>query len=900
MKNPFEEYGFEPLSECFDDDLNIETLYSTSVNGDIYYIELADAKEKPYLWNIINSVGVPLGHDEIGRAENLSIRECIDYLSEYFPLVYGFSLEDRELFMKADLARFVAKESLSSDEWESLAYPLFENNYIDKYKPSEKSILGHLRGPEVFEIARRFQNGEDIRRELALGLLDFNGDTEIVFGDDGITSSTYKYDKDTPRYKIHTEKTEDGVKLNLFDRERIVAYEEIGQTFLDMIHDEFDDLAYWWVRDDMKEAVPDISDETIRNILTAFDVAAIHGWENDQIKTNRIKKAIFDELDNEEQTEKAFAIIAKEKYKFTFAEPELHEILFYGKKENLEIVVNASHTGAFGTTVIDGDTLSIVLNDGATADDIRQLVDTAQNNSVYLNVPSAKYIESRFGETFEEMIEKRSELQREQKMVEYDENTEKLKYMGIETEPIRSELAKAAAISVDMLDDLIKNDDYFVELANDYLRCLQNQAMDKANDNTAIISIPEYGLAVDLSKIDSLHLETEEWSYLGGTDSDGHERKDNYTKYKRSIEVQLIGNTIEFKKSDESDTWNPYDKHEFENPQKKDIEIITSDIKDFIKKADDLNLVAYTITDGDKNYLECKPSTEVDSAYLRCDLYHTARAYFSKELEKNMENGNQDIVFTKFYFEGDMVKLYPGRYSDVTDVPDWEKVRASLLQPENGVDDNVRVRCEQFVISCGDERESRNERDATPSELTVLEGYFKDTSRSDYSISNKLDNRLQRTYDDAEYVMMYLDPDDVVYDLLLNGEKKHTDSPEMSNSAFKEIYIMSNPRFALEQIKLNDCEWKKWDEAIMYMTDNKLSADSIDMVAVKCYDNDGRPGVKDLTPEGLYVLNQHTIKSSIAAGIARQKYEELLKSAENAGASEESQTDSRKKNGGRR
>ncbi|SDA31062.1 hypothetical protein SAMN02910447_03325 [Ruminococcus sp. YE71] len=708
MKNPFEEYGFEPFSESFDEETNRDTVYYISVNGFTYYIDLADINGRTWYWNITDSSFNPLYHDELGRAENLIAVECGDYLSEYFPLVYGFSLEDREEFMKADLARFVAKESLSSDEWESLAYPLFENNYIDKHKPSEKSILGHLGEPEVFEIARRFHNGEDIRKELALGLLDYNGDTEIVFGDDGITSSTYKYDRDTPRYKLHMEKAEDGVKLSLFDRERIVSYEEVGQTFIDMIHDEFDDLAFWWVRDDMKVAVPDISDETIRNILTAFDGAAIHGWENDQIKMNRIKKAIYDELGNEDLTEKVFACISKNKYNVSFEN---------NNTEN-EGIINAAEIKK------------------------QQIIDEV-----------------------------------------FTDCKERLKYIGVETEPVRSEFAKAAEVPVDEITELLENE-RFVFLANDYLNGIEQiSGMD----------------AADIKAAEELLLQTT------GTDMPG----------------------------------------------------------------------------------------------LRFDLYETARELFSKELEKNMEHGDQDIVFTKFHFEGDMVKLYPGRYSDVTDVPDWENVRKSLLRPENGVDDNVKVRCEQFVISCGDEREKRNERDAVSSELLILEAYFKNDPRT-YELPKYLEDRLKRTYDDSEFVMMYLDPDDVVYDLLLNGEKKHTDTPEMSNSAFKGIYIMSNPRFALEQIKLNSCEWKKWDEAIMYMTDNKLSADSIDMVAVKCYDNDGRPGVKDLTPEGLYVLNQHTIKSSIAAGIARQKYEELLKSAETVSASEDSQSDSRKKNVGRK
>lgn len=705
--NPFEEYGFEPVSESYDEDSGQDTLYSIKVNDEIFYIEYNEY----WYWSITNNHGMSLFHEELDRAEKLSIRECKDYLSEYFPLVYGFSLEDREQFMKADLARFIAKESLSSDEWESLAYPLFENKYIDRRKPSEKSILGHLEEPEVFEIARRFHNGEDIRRELALGLLDFNSDIEIVFGEDGITSSTYRYGKDTPRYKIHANKTEDGVKLSLFDKERIVSYEEIGQKFIDLIHEEFEDLAYWAVLDFIKDEIPDISDETVKSLITAFDNNKMHGWDNgdDQAKINRIKKALNEILSDEEQTEKAFTCIAKRKY-------------------NVEFADNSSKTAAFSLE---------------------------QNGEV-------QYFKT--AETAEKLLES-------------------MKYMGIETEAVRSELARSAGIPISELDALLKEERFEI-IAHDLLKGLE----------------------------------------------------------------QISG-------IDDPDT----------------------------EKAEETLL----------------QSQGIDMAGLRFDLYEAARAHYSAELTDSIRNGTQDIVFTKFYFEGDTMKLYPGRYDDITDVPDWEEVRRSLLCPENGVDDNVKVRCEQFVISCGSEREERNERNALPSELVLLESCFKNEPHT-YELPQEFDSRLKKTYDDSEFVMMYLDPDDVVYDILLNGEKKHNEAPEMTNFAFRDVFIQSSPRFALEQIKLNCAEWKKWDEAIMYMTDNKLTADDVDMVAVAVIDSSGARGVRDMTPEGLFVLNKHTVSNSLAAGMAMKKHEELMKRAEAERKEKENEPALVKKNSGRK
>ena len=230
--------------------------------------------------------------------------------------------EEEVLFPKADLAKFLAERTLSSDEWEDMAYPLFDSGYLDKHKPSDKAAFGyHLSEPALYDLAQRYHDGEDIRRELALGLLEGSGaaDIEFIFEQGEISDRTYYYAENL-RHSLHTERTEDGFMCNFGGMERFVSFEEIGQAFIDRTHEEFNDLAFWWVRDDMLDAIPDISDEKISDLLIAFDGAALHGWENgDNIpKLNRIKKALHDILGDEVQTEKAFAIIAKEKYHVSF------------------------------------------------------------------------------------------------------------------------------------------------------------------------------------------------------------------------------------------------------------------------------------------------------------------------------------------------------------------------------------------------------------------------------------------------------------------------------------------------------------------------------------------------------------------------------------------------------
>lgn len=237
--------------------------------------------------------------------------------------------EEEVLFPKADLAIFLAERTLSSDEWEDMAYPLFDSGYLDKHKPSDKAAFGyHLSEPALYDLAQRYHDGEDIRRKLALGLLEGStpSNIEFVFEDGKISDRTYYYAENL-RHSLHLEKTEDGYNCSFGGMERFVSFEEIGQAFIDRIHEEYEDLAYWAVLDYIKDDIPDISDDTVKELISAFDGAALHGWENgDNIpKLNRIKKALFDVIGDEDQTEKAFACIAKRKYNVTF-EAEKPEI----------------------------------------------------------------------------------------------------------------------------------------------------------------------------------------------------------------------------------------------------------------------------------------------------------------------------------------------------------------------------------------------------------------------------------------------------------------------------------------------------------------------------------------------------------------------------------------------
>ncbi len=256
--------------------------------------------------------------------------------------------EEEVLFPKADLAKFIAERTLSSDEWEDMAYPLFENGYLDKFKPSDKAILGyHLSEPAFYDLAQRYHNDEDIRRELSLGLLEGGNtnDIEFVFEDGKISDRTYYYAENL-RHSLHTEKTEDGYKCSFGGMERFVSFEEIGQAFIDRTHEEFEDLMYWRVLDYIRDDIPDISDDTVRALISAFDGAAMADWEKgDNLpKINRIKKALYDILGDEQQTEKAFACIAKQKYNVNFEAKKTKSSIHFGLLGNGITAYDVSRT----------------------------------------------------------------------------------------------------------------------------------------------------------------------------------------------------------------------------------------------------------------------------------------------------------------------------------------------------------------------------------------------------------------------------------------------------------------------------------------------------------------------------------------------------------------------------
>ena len=211
--------------------------------------------------------------------------------------------DEEKAFLQEDLAANLAKAPLAWDEIESLGYVFFEDGYLDKFpqRPSEKSIYGNgLAEPELYALARRMQQGEDIRKELAVALLGIQRGFERQ--NDKPFSATFGETELTAVYG---------------NARKTISYESVGDAILSLAESEYQDIVQGRTMDDLRHILPTLtSDAAAEHLIQAFDDARMADWQGDPVKENRMKKALYAILNDEEQTEKAFASIADMKYNY--------------------------------------------------------------------------------------------------------------------------------------------------------------------------------------------------------------------------------------------------------------------------------------------------------------------------------------------------------------------------------------------------------------------------------------------------------------------------------------------------------------------------------------------------------------------------------------------------------
>jgi len=128
-----------------------------------------------------------------------------------------------------------------------ISYRLFEKEYIDKYMPLNRSYgLGDITDERLHELARDFQNGTDIRAELAKEI--FPDGTFVILEDNSIPAHTV-------HMRIHFEKNESG-ELSAYvedeknsDKEpaykRNFTFESLGSTILKVAEKSFHEDEAW-------------------------------------------------------------------------------------------------------------------------------------------------------------------------------------------------------------------------------------------------------------------------------------------------------------------------------------------------------------------------------------------------------------------------------------------------------------------------------------------------------------------------------------------------------------------------------------------------------------------------------------------------------------------------------
>jgi len=135
--------------------------------------------------------------------------------------------EKEQFFRDCDLPALLAKSSLAWDEIESLGYIFFDEGYIDKYNPSNTALYGNgsFAEPEVYDLARKYKNGEDVSKELAEGL--------FLYSNGGIPATRIPYeDSYLEDLDLQINRTETGFLVNYGAYSREVTFEEIGRAYL--------------------------------------------------------------------------------------------------------------------------------------------------------------------------------------------------------------------------------------------------------------------------------------------------------------------------------------------------------------------------------------------------------------------------------------------------------------------------------------------------------------------------------------------------------------------------------------------------------------------------------------------------------------------------------------------
>ncbi len=137
----------------------------------------------------------------------------------------------------------------------------------------------------------------------------------------------------------------------------------------------------------------------------------------------------------------------------------------------------------------------------------------------------------------------------------------------------------------DRTDDNISIEKYKL---SEYSR--QNTGLDAEKYNT-VIDVPEYGISVDLKEVDSFYLRDDYSVYEGGMDSNGHERKDNYSAQSATLTITLDAyRTANVEEYNSYSDFSPITISEFDLSNEDEVQGLRDKVAAFIRNSEELSI----------------------------------------------------------------------------------------------------------------------------------------------------------------------------------------------------------------------------------------------------------------------------------------------------------------------
>lgn len=161
----------------------------------------------------------------------IKTEDCFVAIAQYHGADIERKLTEKEqFFQNCVISALLAKSTLAWDEIESLGIIFYDDSYIDRFHSSDNVIFGNgMREPDVFSLSKRIRQGEDISKELALGLLGSK-----------TTQGRIQIDENyTDEIEFDVEQSGNALSLSYGSVKREITYQELAQSYLTLFQNEY-------------------------------------------------------------------------------------------------------------------------------------------------------------------------------------------------------------------------------------------------------------------------------------------------------------------------------------------------------------------------------------------------------------------------------------------------------------------------------------------------------------------------------------------------------------------------------------------------------------------------------------------------------------------------------------